>query len=231
MSTNVDRSWVASNVVDCNYHYLFIPLHFDLKAALWANEFDLSLHTEADHAINVNTINLSDHVKQLVPRLVVDDTDALWHIWSHRFAFYSDNSAPHVTAIILDNVGPEFVADLCLAEFLLQTGLTNKVYFYPKCIPWFVSDVTPPDFDWLLTSGLTSRSFSGEAIGLLADRWAANWRRRFEVGEFCIRKSMFWTLPYAFDELSAVDQRLHNELAYEGVSVIIFKVSVFVTFH
>ncbi|KAF8563003.1 hypothetical protein P879_12041, partial [Paragonimus westermani] len=196
-------------------------------AALWANEFDLSLHTDTNHTVAVEATSLADHVDQMSQRLVVDDTCALWRLWCNRSVGYSGSSTPHVTAVILDNAGPELVADLCLAEFLLCRGLTNKVYFYPKCIPWFVSDVTPLDFDWLLTTGLTSQWFSGELIAPLADHWSMQWRRRFEAGEFCVRKSMFWTLPCAFDELSVSDKPLHDEMASGDVNVIIFKVNVF----
>ncbi|KAA3670130.1 uncharacterized protein DEA37_0001105, partial [Paragonimus westermani] len=195
-----------------------------VQAALWANEFDLSLHADANHTVTVEATSLADHVDQMSQRLVVDDTRALWRFWCDRSVCHSDSSTPHVTAVILDNAGPELVADLCLAEFLLCRGLTNKVYFYPKCIPWFVSDVTPLDFDWLLTTGLTSQWFSGEVIAPLADHWSMQWRRRFDAGEFCVRKSMFWTLPCAFDELSVLDKPLHDKMAYGDVNVIIFKV-------
>ncbi|KAF5395653.1 hypothetical protein PHET_11525 [Paragonimus heterotremus] len=198
-----------------------------IQAALWANEFDLSLHTDVNDTVAVDAISLADHVDQMSQHLVVDDTCAFWRFWYNRSVCYFDSSTEHVTAIVLDNAGPELVADLCLAEFLLRRGLTTKVYFYPKCIPWFVSDVTPLDFDWLLTTGLTSQWLSGEVVAPLADHWSLQWRRRFEAGEFCVRKSMFWTLPCAFDELSVLGKPLHDKLAYGDVNVIIFKVGVF----
>ncbi|KAF6778782.1 hypothetical protein AHF37_01636 [Paragonimus kellicotti] len=174
------------------------------------------------HTVTVDSISLADHVDRMSQRLVVDDTCALWRFWYNRSVCYFDSSTPHVTAIVLDNAGPELVADLCLAEFLLCRGLTNKVYFYPKCIPWFVSDVTPLDVDWLLTTGFTSQCLSG-VVAPLADHWSSQWRRRFDAGEFCIQKSMFWTLPCAFDELSVLDRPLYDKLAYGDVNVIIFK--------
>ncbi len=72
--------------------------------------------------------------------------------------------------IVLDNAGFELFTDLCLAHVLVTVCKASKVnhalamystkrhihvflgqvVFHAKRIPWFVSDVTLPDFEWAL---------------------------------------------------------------------------------
>lgn len=40
----------------------------------------------------------------------------------------------------------------CSADFLIQSGLATQVRFHGKRFPWFVSDVTKKDWDWLLNA-------------------------------------------------------------------------------
>lgn len=192
-----------------------------VQTSLWANEFDLSLQCKEDYTMPVVVDHLRTHILSLSKRLVVNDLSALWQLWPRPFT-QGECSSSHITAIVLDNAGPELVADLCLAEFLLQRQLTDRVHFYPKCIPWYVSDVTPADIDWLLNTGLTAASPT-EALTDLAADWSRRWRDRFDKGEFCVRKSSFWTLPCSFGSLPALDNALYDELAMGDVKVIFFK--------
>ncbi len=45
-----------------------------------------------------------------------------------------------------------FSDPICAADFLIQSGLAKEVRFHGKRYPWFVSDVTKKDWDWLLNS-------------------------------------------------------------------------------
>ena len=72
---------------------------------------------------------------------------------------------------VLDNAGFELYCDcvygqhlhiilpnrVCLmlchtADFLVQLGFASQVRFHGKRYPWFVSDVTKKDWEWLLNS-------------------------------------------------------------------------------
>lgn len=46
-----------------------------------------------------------------------------------------------------------------LADYLVQTGLANKVYFHGKRFAWFVSDVTRKDWEWLLNTMVYGQLF------------------------------------------------------------------------
>ena len=65
----------------------------------------------------------------------------------------------------------------CLADFLLQSGLANQVRFHGKRYPWFVSDVTKKDWDWLLNSMVYGQLFPKatdvemESLRRLGQRW------------------------------------------------------------
>ncbi|VDP90061.1 unnamed protein product [Echinostoma caproni] len=195
----------------------------EIEAAdLWSNEFDLSLF--ADKEINVNvTGSLSDYVKNLAARIVVNDTHDLHRIWSSRLSDGQLDAVknPHTVALVTDNAGPELVADLCLAEYLIQSGFTSRVVFYPKAIPWYVSDVTANDITWLLDEGLSAKFLAAPLVPL-ARKWAEKWRARFSNGHFIVRESPFWTYSCPYGEMAKVNPKLYEELT-TGVDVILFK--------
>ncbi len=64
-----------------------------------------------------------------------------------------------------------------LADFLLQSGLAKQVHFHGKRYPWFVSDVTRKDWDWLLNSMVYGQLFPKasdvelESLRRLGQRW------------------------------------------------------------
>jgi hypothetical protein len=52
--------------------------------------------------------------------------------------------------LVLDNSGLELFTDLCLAEYLLSSGLAGKVTLHGKVAPYFVSDTLEGDLEHLL---------------------------------------------------------------------------------
>jgi len=58
----------------------------------------------------------------------------------------------------------QLFTDFVFADFLVTyTPYVSKVVFHPKLIPWFVSDVTPPDFKSTISS-LLSPTFFPEGV-------------------------------------------------------------------
>jgi uncharacterized protein with ATP-grasp and redox domains len=100
-----------------------------LASSLWANRVDLSLWPAGEESV--------PNRDSLAPKggdgLLVDDTPA---------ALDALRSATSVH-IVLDNTGPELVADLTLSAAVLEMGA--QVTLHAKPHPTYVSDATPPD--------------------------------------------------------------------------------------
>lgn len=70
----------------------------------------------------------------------------------------------------MDNSAYELFTDLCFADFLLTFNLADTVVFHGKAIPWYVSDVTKPDFDSTLY--YLENKCSSSVLNNLGRRWA-----------------------------------------------------------
>ena len=112
-----------------------------LKLDLWGNRCDLALSAGLDvNAIGDPVELLSSFDKDLL----VNDTQMIWDLLSKP----NKTSETIIVDIVLDNAGYELIADLCLASFLVAHGLAQRIRFYVKKIPWFISDVNLHDFHW-----------------------------------------------------------------------------------
>lgn len=64
-----------------------------------------------------------------------------------------------------------------IADFLLQSGLATQIRFHGKRYPWFVSDVTKKDWEWLLNTMVYGQLFPKasdielESLRRLGTRW------------------------------------------------------------
>ena len=103
-----------------------------LYASLWGNRMDLSYAAAAELARG--------------RRLHDEGANLLSDASARICAFLSARPAARV-AILADNAGSEFLADLVLADFLLSARLAGDVAVYVKPQPFFVSDATPEDLD------------------------------------------------------------------------------------
>lgn len=85
-----------------------------------------------------------DHLSATEKNILGNDldeiTDKVAHFKNGRIDF------------VLDNAGFELYCDLVYADWLIQSGICREVVFHGKTIPWFVSDVTRKDWDWILNS-------------------------------------------------------------------------------
>ncbi|KAH7868340.1 DUF89 domain-containing protein, partial [Lentinula edodes] len=124
-----------------------------MQMCLWGNATDLSLLT---HMSLVDIENLQSVGKDMQAArkkfIMRDDQEKAWdHLQAVR-----DGRVDFV----LDNAGFELFTDLVFADFLVTyTPYVSKVVFHPKLIPWFVSDVTPPDFKETIEFLLDPKSF------------------------------------------------------------------------
>ena len=115
----------------------------------------------------------------------------------------------------MDNCGFELFTDLCLADFLLTSGLVDQVRLRIKDQPWFVSDTTQADLDWSLEQLLASPEDS--ALGQLARRWETYLRNK----SWTVHSDGFWTFPHSYHEMPTADPALYQDLAND--CLVIFK--------
>ncbi|KAG8903475.1 hypothetical protein FRC01_009185, partial [Tulasnella sp. 417] len=110
-----------------------------IQMCFWGNATDLSLLPTLSTG-DIEKLQTVGKEAQAASRKFIlrDDINAVWqHVKSLNNARLD---------FVLDNSGFEYFTDLILADFLVtHTGFVNSVVFHPKDVPWFVSDVTPPD--------------------------------------------------------------------------------------
>lgn len=78
----------------------------------------------------------------------------------------------------MDNSAYELFTDLCLADFLVTYGLADVVVFHGKSIPWFVSDVTKPDFDNFINR--LQKECTSKSLQDIGNRWNSY----YQTGKF-----------------------------------------------
>jgi uncharacterized protein with ATP-grasp and redox domains len=150
-----------------------------LASSLWANRVDLSLWP-ADDAESVR------HRQVFAPaatdRMLVDDTretvDAL-----------AKATSVH---IVLDNAGPELVADLALTAALLSTG--TRVTLHTKPHPTFVSDATPSDVGSTVER-LAAAETSASRLAELVLAGSQRLRLRISSHAFWVSPQPMWECP------------------------------------
>eukprot|EP00899_Mesostigma_viride_P019662 jgi/Mesvir1/27698/Mv25041-RA.2 len=103
-------------------------------AALWGNKVDLSLWPVSDSGES----NVSRALEAGHSKLLWDDLELLW---SKVGAPLIEGKAPgRRMDVVVDNAGFELFTDLCLADYVVASGLAQKVVLQVKGHPTFVSD-------------------------------------------------------------------------------------------
>ena len=120
----------------------------------------------------------------------------------------------NIVDIVMDNSGFELFTDLCLADFLLSSGLASVVRLRVKEQPWFVSDTTPHDLAWSLERLEMGREEVLQKLG-------ARWREHLAEGRWTVHADQFWTLPHTFSEMAEADPDLYSTLGQ--AVLVIFK--------
>jgi hypothetical protein len=175
---------------------------FLLRQSLWGNRSDLSLYAGDVQAASAAALSAQGEWAQA--NVLVDDGVRAWGVLK---------GAGRVD-IVLDNAGIEVFVDLCLADWLITSGTAQQVIVHAKPIPWFVSDVTPNDFEWLLTQ---MEADSEAGISKLAVRW----RTHLKEERWVVRTNWFWCSPCPYWHMQSVAPSLYADLALS--CLIVFK--------
>ena len=179
-----------------------------VEVCLWGNRNDLSISAGQTDSQVANVVQDLD---QLRPRILVNDTERLWHHLTSR-----DGEERNVSWV-MDNTGLEAMADLCLADYLTRHGLARSIRFHVKRMPWFVSDVTRADVT-LMLQWMAADAEASSPLKTLAERWT----KYFETQQWTVVADPFWTLPSPYCHMKASDSQLYGQLS--SSSLIVFKV-------
>ncbi|KAG6906847.1 hypothetical protein DXG01_011726 [Tephrocybe rancida] len=203
-----------------------------LQMCLWGNATDLSLltHMSATDIEHLQSVG-KDAQAARQKYILKDDQEQLWEHLSSLNAGRVD--------FVLDNSGFELFTDFVFADFLVTyTPYVSEVYFHPKLIPWFVSDVTPSDFKQAISS-LVDPSFFPATEGAAAPRsedlihMVTRWKGYVEEGIFNLSvpnetplggdapAAEFWTSPWPYWNME-----LHAPNVFETLKksdLVIFK--------
>ncbi|CAG8566481.1 626_t:CDS:2, partial [Acaulospora colombiana] len=146
--------------------------------------------------------------------ILANDLDKTWK-WISKFRDARID-------LILDNAGFELYGDLVFADWLIQSGYAREIYLHAKPIPWFVSDTTPRDFNWLIQT-LQSDTFfiSSELERSSLKKLANRWQSYIANSRWILTFDFFWTSPYAYWHLEEKAADLYADLCKS--QLLIFK--------
>ncbi|XP_046364326.2 damage-control phosphatase ARMT1-like [Haliotis rufescens] len=170
-----------------------------LEVALWGNKCDLSISAGFS---NSQTTCILEQLNLLNPNILADDSQHV--IQTLQQKRQTRGQAGRVD-IVLDNAGFELVTDLCLAEFLMSADLASSIHFHGKAIPWFVSDVTRNDLEWMLQIMMGTNNLAISTFG-------AKWQERLKLGSWVFHDSDFWTSPFDFSLMKKRANDLYSDL-------------------
>ncbi|KAM6186574.1 damage-control phosphatase ARMT1 [Rhynchocyon petersi] len=180
-----------------------------LQVSLWGNKCDLSLSGGESSAQENNVMN---SLEELKPFILVNDMEHLWSLLSRQKK--TKDKAPVRVDIVLDNSGFELITDLVLADFLMYSRLASEIHFYGKMIPWFVSDTTVRDFNWIIEQMRRSNH-------KWMSRCGGDWADYIKTGTWVYHDHVFWTLPHEYSAMAQVAPDLYAEL--QKADLILFK--------
>ncbi|RHZ88063.1 hypothetical protein Glove_26g297 [Diversispora epigaea] len=213
-----------------------IIFHELVLISLWGNATDLSLLPNLNHEDIKKLQNTGDKLlKESEKNILANDLDKVWNVISKYRKTRID--------FILDNAGFELFGDLILADWLIQTEYASEIHFHVKSIPWFVSDTTIFDFNWLLktlndisdnnsdnindnNSDKNIKNIKNIKIDNISDansikKLINRWQIYIKKNQWIIETHHFWTSPYSYWHMSEQAPDLYLNLSKS--SLIIYK--------
>ncbi|KAF9480662.1 DUF89 domain-containing protein [Pholiota conissans] len=140
IATTIHELEVDKDIIRSDPEKIKVLFNEMIQMCLWGNATDLSLLTHLSQADIQNLQSVGKEAQTARAKFILKDDEEA--VWAHLQTLKGGR-----VDFILDNAGFELFTDLVFADFLVTyTPYVSKVTFHPKLIPWFVSDVTPPDF-------------------------------------------------------------------------------------
>ncbi|XP_066467396.1 damage-control phosphatase ARMT1 [Tiliqua scincoides] len=178
-----------------------------LQVSLWGNKCDLSISGGKANSQKSDPLQSLQELKSFI---LVDHTEKIWSLLSNK----KKNAQITRIDIVLDNAGFELTADFILAEFLISSKLATEIHFHGKSIPWYVSDTTKQDFNWIIKQMQSSNHKWMSKCG-------ASWEGNLKKGVWVYNDHFFWTSPHEYSSMDKVASDLYTEL--QKSNLIIFK--------
>ncbi|KAF5679579.1 DUF89 domain-containing protein [Fusarium heterosporum] len=167
------------------------------ELALWGNATDLSLLTNLSLE-EIQTLQGKAAIEASQKNIVDNDVD---QVWDYLREERSNQTKRHID-IVLDNAGFELFADILYTAYLIESGLATSITLHAKCFPWFVSDVTPSDMDFLLEH---LQSIGLKSLSTLTKKY-------LKLGKIRIEVHPFWTTAFSFHEMKVEAPDLFKRL-------------------
>ncbi|EDR15208.1 uncharacterized protein LACBIDRAFT_243185 [Laccaria bicolor S238N-H82] len=179
------------------------------QVCLWGNSTDLSLliNMTEDQIKSLQSTG-GDHLAATEKNILGNDLTRLWETVKEL----REKTGGRID-FVLDNAGFELYCDCVYADFLLQSGLATQIRFHGKRFPWFVSDVTKKDWEWLLNTLVYGQLFPNATDVELESlrRLGRRWKQYEKEGKWVYEQHPFWCTGYTFWDLhsEAPDLFLH----------------------
>ncbi|PVU87913.1 hypothetical protein BB559_005824 [Furculomyces boomerangus] len=201
-----------------------------LQNSLWGNQTDLSMFPDLKTA----------DLEKMQAELVSGDkdhsiiTNESMNVWKAINVVQSLKSKPQKTqndikaltgsdsiAIVLDNSGFELFSDLLLAHWIIKMGYAKQIVFHAKSIPWYVSDVTPNDFKFVIDACASKETFASsqnqsdkESIEQIENlnNLGKQWQEFVINGTWKLQTNTFWNGPYSYNMLPNIETDLWEQL-------------------
>ncbi|KAL7285571.1 LOW QUALITY PROTEIN: hypothetical protein ACG7TL_000675 [Trametes sanguinea] len=178
---------------------MFIEL---TQICLWGNSTDLSLLINmTEEQIRSLQSTGGENLAATEKNILGNHMQRLWE----TVLTLRQNTGGRID-FVLDNAGFELYCDCVYADFLIQSGLAKEIRFHGKRYPWFVSDVTKKDWEWLLNSMVYGHLFpkASEEEKESLRRLGQRWKQYEKEGKWIYEQHPFWCTGFTFWEL-------HNE--------------------
>lgn len=175
-----------------------------LKLNLWGNRCDLSISAGTDNSQTTNPLTLIDKYECCI---LSDHSEKIW-------TALNESTESGIIDFINDNAGYEMFTDFCLADFLITHKLAEKICFNIKAIPWFISDTTPNDLQWIIQSLVDNENEILRTIG-------TRWNNYLNDSVWTYKTDDFWTLPFDFTYMKSQSPSLYERLSES--KMLIFK--------
>ncbi|OMJ09201.1 Protein-glutamate O-methyltransferase [Smittium culicis] len=186
-----------------------------LHNSLWGNQTDLSMFPDlkAEDLVSMQQKLLSEDANK--SSTIHNDSQL---IYDYFLNISSNNPNSNITVgIVLDNSGFELFGDLLLATWLIEMNYANKVIFHTKPFPWYVSDVTPNDFSYVINTLANESTFRNSPNSCPAEIDAlvslgSKWQSYVDSKKWVVETDLFWTSPYPTCFLPTKNPKLWNSL-------------------